>query len=156
VLGGVELPEAAGHPRDGQAVAQGDVPVAKEPERPGSDPRHAAVLGDHGQGERLTAHRPRLTDPCEEAEVLDAAAESDVLAVVGRRVGVALALRQGLHGASERRPGLEDGDVVARVGQLERRGEPREAAADHDGSHSAATARTLPTAESCGRRVKTS
>ena len=63
---------------------------------------------------------------------------------------------QGLHGAAEGRPRLEDGDVVAGFGEVERGREPGEPAADDDRPHSAATARTLPTAESLGRLVKTS
>ena len=79
-----------------------------------------------------------------------------MLAVVGRRVGVALALGQRLHRAAERRPRLEQRHLVAGVDELERGGEPREAAADHDRPHRAATARALPTAERCGRRENTS
>ena len=81
-----------------------------------------------------------------------------MLAVVRRRVGVVLPRRQRLNGAAERRAGLQDGDVVAGFGEIERRGEPGEPAADDHRSllHSAATARSLPTAESCGRREKTS
>ena len=79
-----------------------------------------------------------------------------MLAVVGRRLRVALPRGQRLHGAPQRGAGLQYGDVVPRVGQLERRGEPGEAPADHRRLHSAATARSLPTAESCGRCEKTS
>ena len=53
-----------------------------------------------------------------------------MLAVVGRRRRVALALGQRLDGAAERRPRLVEDDLVAGVGQLERRGEAGEPAAD--------------------------
>ena len=113
----------------------------------------SAITGSASGSRRTDA---RLPDPREEAEVLGAAPERDVLAVVRRRVGVALARGQRLHRAPERRARLEDGDVVARVGQVERGGEPGQAAADDDSLHSAATARTLPTAESRGRCENTS
>ncbi len=79
-----------------------------------------------------------------------------MLAVVRRRVGVALAGGERLHRAPERRARLDDGDLVARVGQVERRGEPGQATADDHSLHRAATARTLPTAESRGRCENTS
>jgi hypothetical protein len=45
---------------------------------------------------------------------------------------------------------------VPGVQQLESRGEARQATADDDRFHSAATARTLATAERLGRSLKTS
>ena len=77
-----------------------------------------------------------LADPVEEAEVLGKAAERDVLAVVRRRLRVAVALRQRLHGAAERRPRLVHGDVGARVHQVERRSQSGEPAADDCDLHS--------------------
>ena len=80
-----------------------------------------------------------------------------MLAVVGRRVGIALARRQRLHGTAEGRARLEDGDLVPGVGEVERGGEAGEPAAHDDRpAHSAATARTLPTADSRGRCENTS
>ncbi len=132
------------------------MPEAKEPDRSGSDARDPAVFGDHGQRERLPPDRPGLSDPRQEAQVFRAATEGDVLAVVRRRVGITFTRRQRLDCASERGTGFQDGDLVPRFGEVERRGETGEAAADHDGFHSAATARSFPTVESCGRCEKTS
>ena len=130
--------------------------VAQEPEGARRDAGDAPVLGDYRERERLPPDRPGLAHALEEAEVLGAAAERDVLAVVGRRIRVALAHRQGLHRAAEGRPRLEDGDVVAGFGEVERGREAGKASAHDDSFHRAATARTLPTAESRGRLVKTS
>ncbi len=53
-----------------------------------------------------------------------------MLAVVRRRLRVALALRQRLHGAAERRARLEQRHLGARVDEVERRREAGEAAPD--------------------------
>ena len=58
-----------------------------------------------------------------------------MLAVVGRRRGVALPLGQRLDRAAEGRPRFEQPDLPAGVHELERGREPREAAADDGGSH---------------------
>ncbi len=58
-----------------------------------------------------------------------------MLAVVGRRLGIALALGERLDGTAERRPRLVHRHGVARVDEVERRGEPREATADHRDLH---------------------
>ena len=58
-----------------------------------------------------------------------------MLAVVGRRLGVALAVGQCLHGATERRPSLVHSHGMARVDEVERRGEAREASADNRDLH---------------------
>ena len=103
--------------------------VAEEPEaRP--DRRRPAVLVDHRQAR---AARAGARPPCRSARgtaVLLEAAERDVLAVVGRRRRVALALGQRLHGAAERRPRLVQHDLVAGVDELERGREAGEPAAD--------------------------
>ncbi len=152
----LEPPEPARDPGDRQPLAQGDVPVAEQRERAGGDPGDAPVLGDHRQRQALAPVGGAAPDALQEREVLGAAAQRDVLAVVGRRIGVALALGQRLHGAAERRPRLEQRHLMSAVCELERGGEPGKAAADDDRPHRAATARTLPTAESCGRRENTS
>jgi hypothetical protein len=46
-----------------------------------------------------------------------------VLTVVGRRLGIALARRQCLYGAAERRPRLVERDVGAPVDEVECRGQ---------------------------------
>ena len=97
--------------------------------------RARAVLGEHRQREPRAEVRAALADAVEEAEVLGEAAERDVLAVVGRRLGIALALRQRLHGAAERRARLVQRDVGARVDELEGGGEACEPAADDGGLH---------------------
>ncbi len=77
---------------------------------------------------------------------------------------IALALRQRLDGAAERRARLEQRDLVPAVDEVERGRQPGEPAADDDRPHRSAsggtgrlaTARTFATAESDGRREKTS
>ena len=103
--------------------------VTEEPEA-GPDRRYVAALVDHRQAQRLAAERARLADPGEEPLVGREAAERDVLAVVGRRRRVALALRQRLHRAAERRPRLVEHDLVPAVDQLERSRQAGEATAD--------------------------
>ena len=82
-----------------------------------------------------------------------------MLAVVGRRLGVALAFRQRLDGAAERRPGLVHCHLDARVDELERRGKARQPAA-HDGdlhrSSPRATTASLARVDSRHDRSKTS
>ena len=74
-----------------------------------------------------------------------------MLAVVGRRARVALPFRQGLHRPAERRPRLEEADVVALLRELERRREPGEPTADDRDPHSATTAFIFSTVERLGR-----
>jgi hypothetical protein len=105
------------------------VPVAEETQA-GADRRGPAAPVDHRQPQRLPAECLCRADTREEAPVGREAAERDVLAVVGRRRGIALALGERLHGTAERRPGLVKDDLVTRVDELERRREPGEAAAD--------------------------
>ena len=97
--------------------------------------RAGAVFGDHRQGEPRAQDEPRFADAVEEAQVLREAAERDVLAVVRRRLRVALALRQRLHGAAQRRPRLEQRHLRARVDEVERGREPGEAASDDRRPH---------------------
>ncbi len=157
VLGRVEAVERAGDAADRDAVAQADVPVAQERERAGPDEGDDAVLRDDRKRQRRAARGARLADPVEEIHVGRAAAERDVLAVVGRRRRIALALGQRLHRAAERRPGLEQCDVVARIHEIERSGDPGQASSDNDRSHLRLTmARTLAAVERLGREEKTS
>src|SRR5205085_5894515 len=130
----------------------GDVPVAEERAEPVADRRDAATLVDHRQPERLTANQTGRADPLEEAEVRREAAERDVLAVVGRRLRVALARRQRLHLAAERRPRLVERHLVPRVDELERRREPREAAADDGRLHGSIPLPTMRSLASGGSR----
>ncbi len=58
-----------------------------------------------------------------------------MLAVIRRRLRVALAFGQGLDGSAERRSRFEHGHVGARVDEVECRGEPRETASDDDRLH---------------------
>ena len=76
-------------------------------------------------------------------EVLREAAERDVLAVVGRRLRVALARGQRLHRAAERRPRLVERDVGAGVDEVERGGEPGEPAADDGDPHASSPRATI-------------
>ena len=83
-----------------------------------------------------------------------------MLAVVGRRRRIALALGQRLHGAAERRPRLVERDGVALVGELERGREPGQPASDDGGVHGrstpAPTMRSFVSGESCGGPPNTS
>src|SRR5205814_5164956 len=101
--------------QDREPLAEGDMPVAEQRERRAPDRRRPAMLVEHGQLELQAANRARLADPVEEAQVLGEAAERDVLAVVGRRFGIAVAARQGLHGAAEGGPRLVHRYLMARV-----------------------------------------
>ena len=112
-------------------------PVAEDRERRAADRGDARVLADHGQREALPPVGAALADPVEEAQVLLEAAERDVLPVVRRRRRVAVALGQRLDGAAERRARLEQRHLVAAVDELERGGEPGQAAADDGDLHGA-------------------
>jgi len=131
----------AGQPREQQgnpkAIAHRQVAIAEEWAEAVADLRGAAAFVDHSQLERYPLDLVSAADPLEERQIVREAAERDVLAVVGRRLGIALPLGQRLHLAAEGRPGLEQRHVVAGVGELERRSESGEAAADHDCFHSA-------------------
>src|SRR5438132_10730372 len=102
------------------------MPVAQYRERVRVDRGRAAVVAEHREPEPRAQDRASLADPPEEAEVLGEAAERDVLAVVGRRLRVALPPRQGLHRASEGRPRLVERHLVPGVRELEGRTQPRE------------------------------
>ena len=107
------------------------MPVPQQ--RPAGSGRSSPIfprLVDHRQPEPRPQIRTALADALEKAEVLGEAAERDVLAVVRRRLGIAVTRRERLHRAAERRTRLVEDDLRARVHELERRGEPREAAAD--------------------------
>ena len=122
---GLRAAAARSDERDAQPVAQRQVPVARAaPAGVGLMSRARAVLGEHRQREPRAQIRAALADAVEEAEVLGEAAERDVLAVVGRRLRIALALRQRLHRAAERRPRLVQRHVDACVDEVERRGRP--------------------------------
>ena len=136
-LAGSRLRTAATRGDDGDAepVAQRHVRVGEEAGQARLDVGARAVLGEHRQREPRAQIRTALADAVEEAEVLGEAAERDVLPVVGRRLGIAVALRQRLHGAAERRARLVHGHVDAGVDELERGGEAREPAADDRDLH---------------------
>ena len=155
-LGVGRLVPAGKGAKDREPLAEGDVPVAEQRQRRAPDRRRAAALVEHGQVELQAAHRARLADPVEEAQVLREAAERDVLAVVGRRLGVAFAPRQGLHRPAERRPGLVQRHLVARVGQVERGRQPGEAAADDRDLHRRSPAPTMRSFVSRERRTEPS
>src|SRR5918996_1096780 len=148
--------ETPSHARNTKPIADREVAVTQQGQGPRPDLSHGAVFGDRGQGEPAAPDGLRLPDVLEEAEVLREAAQRDVLAVVGRRVRIALAPGERLDGAAERWPRLHHGDLVASAHELERRREARQPPADDDRPHSAATARTLPAAERRGRSLKTS
>ena len=107
VRGGVEPTEAQRRDCDLQPLAQRDVAVAQQAERPGADRGDATLLVVDGQAQGQPLEGRGSADLGDEREVGGAAAEGDVLAVVGRWRWVALALGQRLHGAAERWPGLE-------------------------------------------------
>jgi hypothetical protein len=156
----VELAEAQGGTRDLEALAHRQVAVAQQLHRAGADRGDPAALVDHGHVEREPLEARRLAEILDEAEVGGAAAQRDVLAVVRRRRRVALALRQRLDGAAERRAGLQHHHLVALGAQVERSCCARDAAADDDGPHSGTSPRptmaSLRAVGTLGRRVKTS
>jgi len=129
----------SGQPReqdcDPNAVAKREVAITKQRAEAVADLRCAATLVDHGQLERQPPDVVAAPDPLEELQILGEAAERDVLAVVRRRLGITLPLRQRLHLAAKSRPGLEQGHVMAGVDELQRRREPGQAAPNHDCLH---------------------
>ena len=106
LLVGSALRQAAHGIRHSQPVSQREMAVTEERRGRAADGRRAAVFGDHRQVKGKAAVRLTLADALEEAEVLREAAQRDVLAVVGRWLGVALALGERLDCAAERRPRL--------------------------------------------------
>src|SRR5262249_48307140 len=78
---------------DREPVADGDVAVAEERYRRAPYRRPPPPLVDHGQLEAHPPHPAALADPVEEARVLGETAGGDVLAVVWRRLRVAVAPR---------------------------------------------------------------
>src|SRR5207244_1162033 len=125
----------------------------------GLDRLDPAALVDHRQLEPEPLGGAGFADPVEEAEVLGEAAERDVLAVVGRRLWVAVAVRESLDGAAEGRSRLEHGDLVPSVHELERGGEAGEPASDDGCFHRASaptTTRSFVTGDSDGGPPKTS
>jgi hypothetical protein len=105
-----QTPDDARHP---ETLAQRQMPVAKERRGAGAEVRHPSVLRDHGKRETKASQRSCLPDALEEANVLRAASERHVLAVVGRRRRIALSLRERLHRAAQRGPRLQQADVMA-------------------------------------------
>src|SRR6185503_16474514 len=86
----------SGQPReqdgDPDPVANREVAIAKQRTEAVADLRRAAALVNHGQLERQPPDVLAAPDPLEELQILGEAAERDVLAVVGRRLGIALPL----------------------------------------------------------------
>ena len=156
VSAGIELRELARHAPRREPLAQADVPVTQKPDEPRADGRDASVLGDNWEPEPHAPNRRGLADLRDEVQIRGAAPEGDVLAVVRRRARVTLPFRQGLHRPAERRPRLEEADVVALLRELERRREPGEPTADDRDPHSATTAFIFSTVERWGGSLKTS
>src|SRR4029453_298057 len=98
----------------------------------------------------------RLPDLGDEVEVGRATAQRDVVAVVGRRARIALALGQGLNCATERRSRFGELHVVALARELERGRKAGEPATDDRDPHSATTARIFSTVDRWGGSMKTS
>jgi hypothetical protein len=158
VRGRIEPAQREQLPDEG-TFAQRQVRVAREQDRTGRDVRPAAVLVHDRKAQAHAANGARLTDPLEESEVLREATERDVLSVVGRRRWIAVALRQRLHGAAERRPRFQQSDLVSRVQQLERGRAAREAAAHDRRLHRRSpspTIRSFVSADRCGGPSNTS
>jgi len=153
-------PRPAGEQRaDAEPVAKRQMPVAKERSEPVADRRLAALLVDHRELERQPFDLAGTAHPLEEAQILVETAESDVLAVVGRRLRVALALGERLHLAAECWTSLEQPHIVAGIRQVERGREAGETATNHNNLHRASaapTTRSLATGESDGGPSKTS
>ncbi len=124
------------------------MPVPEQRQQARPDLRNVPALVDHRQPEPRAEVRASLPDPVEEAEVLGEAAERDVLAVVRRRLGIAVARGQRLDGPAERRPRLVEDDLLPRVDELERCSEPRQPAAHDRDSHRSSPFAT--TASFCG------
>ena len=148
-----------GGQRDAHAVAKRNVCVTHQRPETRFDLCTPSLLVDHRQYQRTPLVRGALADPVEEGQVLREAPERDVLPVVGRRRGIALAFGQRLHCATERRPRLVQRHLVARVDKIERSRQPGEAAADDCGPHRrrpSPTIRSFVSVESCGGPSKTS
>ncbi len=83
-----------------------------------------------------------------------------MLAVVGRWLGVALALGERLDCAAERRPRLVERDGVTLVGELQRGREAGQTASDNGDVHGrmtpAPTIRSFVSGDSCGGPPNTS
>ena len=129
------LAEALRDEADSEAVSRRQVAVAQERHHSRAEVSNAPTLVDHGHRQPNPTDRGSLPDPSQEAQVLAAAAERDVLPVVRwwRRITVALGER--LNCAAERRSCLEQRDRRSLVGKIERRRETGEPATDHDGAH---------------------
>jgi len=153
---GVEPAEPPRNARDADPVGERQVAVAEQRRGAAADRRHTAVLADHRECEPAAEHRGGLPDPVEEEEVGRTAAEGDVLSVVGRGARVALPLGQGLDGAAEGRPRLEQRHLLARVDQVERSREPGEPPAYDDGPHRTSTDPTMRSFVSVGIAVRPS
>ena len=159
----LEPAETAHDAGDSEPLAEREVTVPQERQGPGAEQRHAPALVDdrQAQAERVRTV-PDCPDPLEEANVLGAAAERHVLAVVRAAAAGPLAFRQRLHRAAQRGASLEQRDVVAAVDEVERRREAREPTPDDDRFHAASRTspepitRSLPNADRLGLVVKTS
>jgi hypothetical protein len=110
------------------------VPVGEQAET-GADRRGAAALVNDRQAQRLAPKPCFFANPADEPPIRMEAAERDVLAVVRRRIGIALSLGQRLHRAAERGPGLVHRHLVTRVDEVERGGESGEPATHHRNLH---------------------
>jgi hypothetical protein len=93
------------------------------------------VLVDHGQLERNSLHRPEAADSLEESQVLLETAERNVLAVVRRWIRIALPAGERLELSTERRPGFEEGDLVACIHEVKRGRQTGKTAADNGRLH---------------------
>ena len=159
VLPRVELLQPEQRADEREPLPHAQVAVAQQRVGPLGDRGDPAALVDHRQREPDPPHRRRLTGERDELRPRGEAGERDVLAVVGRRRGVALPLGQRLHRAAEGRPRLEHGHLVALLAEPECGREAREAAAYHDDSHRSSpppTIASLRAAERCGLPAKTS
>src|SRR5205085_11878846 len=88
--------------REAKPASKGQVCVPEECAKARLDRRSLARLVEHRQRQARAGNGAAFPDPVEEAQVLGEAAESDVLPVVGGRLGIALALWQRLDGAAQR------------------------------------------------------
>ena len=128
-------PQCDQRPDNLKALPRGQVAVPEDGERRAADGGDGRILADHGQLEPPSPVGAAFADALEEGEVLREAAERDVLPVVGRRRRVAVALRERLDGAAQRRPRLGELDIVTGIDELERGGEARQPAADDGDLH---------------------
>lgn len=147
-VGQVELREGSHGARDRDAVAarqEGEARQRREQVRRRrqartADPADAPARRDHGDRQAtLQLGQLRRVDALEEAPVLGAAAQEDVLAVVHPDVLPADRERR----AAEPRPSLEQRHVGARVRALERGCDSRQSPSDYGDFHGAAAARLL-------------